>query len=490
MHVWLGQKLARMLKSIDGGLVLEPLLISSGGSPDARLLTRSASVLARQPAVAGPTASTTTITGAAAGAAGEAAAGPPQTVAPAAPAPGSPPLKVHLFPTFATQAEGSGSSALWTAHIHGWIFDPAPEVATNPEARWSAHRLSRELACRALGLRDLGMEGDVEGEGPRRVFRRRRKWLFRRTVAGRRVTLRLGNSTLVDVECDQMGHFKATRQLSEDELFDPAALDERDRDGAGTTGDAGYDAGRAATVEVVATGAPGRRGGASSWVLGDRQPPPMQQRCDDARITARVGSCLLVPGEGLSIISDIDDTIKITDVVNKRELIRNTFLREFTAVPGMAEVYRRWAADHAAVFHFVSASPWQLQPEIEAFTAAAGFPPATFHMKTLRLNSLPGSGQSLLNLFEKGTSYKPRHIDGIITKFPRRRFWLVGDSGEKDPETYGSIARQFQGQVDRILIRKVPGAANTAERFAAAFEGLPADRVVLFDDGADLAALS
>lgn len=46
----------------------------------------------------------------------------------------------------------------------------------------------------------------------------------------------------------------------------------------------------------------------------------------------------------------------------------------------------------------IASSPWQLQPEIEAFTAAAGFPPATFHMKTVRLTSLPGSGRSLLNV--------------------------------------------------------------------------------------------
>ena len=90
-------------------------------------------------------------------------------------------------------------------------------------------------------------------------------------------------------------------------------------------------------------------------------------------VPARSGSCLLVPHDGLSIISDIDDTIKvnqlpitllhtalfsqlcshsmqlvltrqrrstqITDVLSKRELIRNTFLREFTPVPGMAGVY-------------------------------------------------------------------------------------------------------------------------------------------------------
>ena len=198
-HCWVSRmlsgraRLGNMLHSVDG-LMLEPLCISGGGSPDARLLARSFSARAgtghiQHDAELEPE---------------------PEGCA----APNRSQLKVHLFPTFATRAEGSD---FWTAHIHGWIFDPAPEVATNPEARWYAHRISRNLACRALGLKELGMEGDVEGEGPRRIFRRRRKWLFRRTVAGRRVTLRVGN-TEVNVDCDPMGHFKATQQLTHDEI--------------------------------------------------------------------------------------------------------------------------------------------------------------------------------------------------------------------------------------------------------------------------------
>jgi phosphatidate phosphatase APP1 len=35
-----------------------------------------------------------------------------------------------------------------------------------------------------------------------------------------------------------------------------------------------------------------------------------------------------------SIISDIDDTIKISDVPNKKQLIVKTFKKDFKAVPG------------------------------------------------------------------------------------------------------------------------------------------------------------
>ena len=53
----------------------------------------------------------------------------------------------------------------------------------------------------------------------------------------------------------------------------------------------------------------------------------------------------LVPddGEGFSVISDIDDTIKVTEVLDKRAVVENTLFKAFRPVEGMAEIYRRWA---------------------------------------------------------------------------------------------------------------------------------------------------
>ena len=49
----------------------------------------------------------------------------------------------------------------------------------------------------------------------------------------------------------------------------------------------------------------------------------------------------LLDTNGLSVISDIDDTIKETNVTQKRQLLRNTSLREFRAIDGMADFYAR-----------------------------------------------------------------------------------------------------------------------------------------------------
>lgn len=79
-----------------------------------------------------------------------------------------------------------------------------------------------------------------------------------------------------------------------------------------------------------------------------------------------VGATYLLPATGLSIISDIDDTVKLSNVLDKRKLLRNTFLEEFHVVPGMPELYRNWSDTFDASFHFVSASPWQVSPRLNS----------------------------------------------------------------------------------------------------------------------------
>ena len=69
---------------------------------------------------------------------------------------------------------------------------------------------------------------------------------------------------------------------------------------------------------------------------------------------ARKLAQLLEP-EGVSIISDVDDTIKHSNVPDRRDLFRNTFVREFVPVPGMPELYQACAARGAA---FRDLDPW------------------------------------------------------------------------------------------------------------------------------------
>lgn len=62
---------------------------------------------------------------------------------------------------------------------------------------------------------------------------------------------------------------------------------------------------------------------------------------------------------GISVISDIDDTVKISNVLCKRLLLKHTFYSYFKPVEGMSDLYQKWS-EQKCQFHYVSASPWQL----------------------------------------------------------------------------------------------------------------------------------
>ena len=171
---------------------------------------------------------------------------------------------------------------------------------------------------------------------------------------------------------------------------------------------------------------------------------------------------------GLSVISDIDDTIKISEVRDRHAMLRNTFLREFIPVPGMAEFYQTLARSNHAQFHYVSASPCQLHQPLAEFAEAHGFPRGTFALKEFRWKN-----RTFLSLFNSPEKYKPTVIEPLLKQFPQRRFVLIGDSGERDPEVYAALARKYPQQIERIYIRDVTKEPASARRYEATFRGLP-----------------
>jgi len=190
----------------------------------------------------------------------------------------------------------------------------------------------------------------------------------------------------------------------------------------------------------------------------------------------------LVEPDGFTIISDVDDTIKISEVRNKPRLLQRTFAMEFEAVPGMAKVYDRWLGRDAHL-HFVSSSPWQLFVPLAELVKGAGFPPATFSLKQVRPKDVKTTIDALL---ADPLLTKPPAIRAVLDRFPKRRVIMVGDSGEKDPEIYGIIARERPAQIDRIYIRDVTGDAAEGDRFKAAFESIAREKWLIFKDAESL----
>jgi len=179
------------------------------------------------------------------------------------------------------------------------------------------------------------------------------------------------------------------------------------------------------------------------------------------------GQIQLIPSNGISIISDIDDTIKITGIPSgEKVVLRNTFFKPFEATPCMAQFYRTFAKNTA--FHYVSGGPWQLYTPVSnfIFSREAGFPYGSVHMKNVRTNLLESTTyEDFLKLTgiegSATVAQKNEQIKILLQHFPARQFILIGDSGEHDPEIFLGIRQHYPGRIKAIYIRDVTNAAQT-----------------------------
>lgn len=200
-------------------------------------------------------------------------------------------------------------------------------------------------------------------------------------------------------------------------------------------------------------------------------------------LPAAEGRVQLLSEGGLSVITDIDDTIKLSAVHCKRTLLANTFLRDFVPIDGMPRLYRSWA-DQGATFHYVSSSPWQLFQPLSEFCTSATFPDGTFHLRPFRIRD-----QMLARLFLFRRRGKGSVIQSIVKRFPNRRFVLVGDSGEKDPEIYAKVAQRFPERVSSIFIRNLAERPFERRRQEKIFRRVRPDLCKIFEDVDELPRL-
>jgi phosphatidate phosphatase APP1 len=173
-------------------------------------------------------------------------------------------------------------------------------------------------------------------------------------------------------------------------------------------------------------------------------------------------------------------------VLDRKEMLKNTFVRPFAAVAGMPELYRSWKGTFGdrMQFHVVSAGPWQLHEPLRQFTQEAGFPAFTWQMRSVDINAT-----NLRELTAKPYAFKVPAIEKLMGLFPKRHLVCVGDSGEADPEVYSKILSEFPDRVDAVFIRDVTGQSQGDVRYRELFADAAATKFRLFRDPKDLPAL-
>ena len=223
------------------------------------------------------------------------------------------------------------------------------------------------------------------------------------------------------------------------------------------------------------------------WSLTYNQPLPLAPGWHEIvtapSASSPAGLLVLDPAAPFGIISDIDDTVVISGVLDKRVLLKNSLSvppEQRIPVAGLAEHYQRLLqrnpAPAAAPVFYVSASPKQLTDNLRAFLRHHGFPRGVLSLKEISDNS----NDSLVSSDQK--AYKLRTLEAIFQACPKTRFFLFGDDGEHDPEIYAALREKFSNQIEGIWIRRVttdperarfPGQADLAELLAGTPPAVP-----------------
>jgi phosphatidate phosphatase APP1 len=180
--------------------------------------------------------------------------------------------------------------------------------------------------------------------------------------------------------------------------------------------------------------------------------PQAKQGC------VRVVAEMLVPRSQaqFGVISDIDDTIVHTSATDLLRMIRLAYLGNAQTrlpVPGIPALYQALQAGgngqcENPIF-YVSSSAWNMYDIFEEFMDAQGLPAGPLTLCALDL--------SLPKLFSFNHSdHKRDEIDPILEKYPNLPFILIGDSGQKDPEIYAEVVRDYPNRIACIYIRNIP----------------------------------
>ena len=195
---------------------------------------------------------------------------------------------------------------------------------------------------------------------------------------------------------------------------------------------------------------------------------------------AGTGFALVPPASaGFGVISDLDDTVIRTDATSIVRMARSTLFgnaRTRLPFPGVAAFYAALqggagGASGNPIF-YVSSSPWHLHDFLVEFLEVQRIP-----LGPLLLRDWGSSRTSLLPLGHR--EHKRAAISRVLETFPGLQFILIGDSGQKDPEIYREVMRDFPGRILAAYIRNV---TPEPER-SAALQALAAEVVA---DGGSL----
>jgi phosphatidate phosphatase APP1 len=195
------------------------------------------------------------------------------------------------------------------------------------------------------------------------------------------------------------------------------------------------------------------------------------------------GQIIVPPTDAqFGVISDLDDTVVKTDVLNLFKMLRNTILHNaYTRLPfeGVAAFYRalqRGTTDTINPIFYVSSSPYNLYDVIVEFYRIQDIPLGPVFLRDI------GFTEHAMGGLDHST-HKLTLIQNLLDRYPSLPFILIGDSGQEDAPIYQTIVERNPGRIRAIYIRDVnkPGRAEVVRQVADDLQKHDVD-VLLVDD--------
>lgn len=129
----------------------------------------------------------------------------------------------------------------------------------------------------------------------------------------------------------------------------------------------------------------------------------------------------LVPPTGLTIISDIDDILRVTKIYEPTEGLLNSFARPFTQWMNMPDIYANWSRSIPNMhFHYLTTTPERVTRNYMDFIYKT-YPGGSFDDRPLNFSDVSAT-----------LSIRKFLLDKIFLTYPQRKFILVADTSNSD----------------------------------------------------------
>lgn len=151
----------------------------------------------------------------------------------------------------------------------------------------------------------------------------------------------------------------------------------------------------------------------------------------------------LVPPSGITVISDIDDILRVTKIYKPKEGLLNSFARAFTPWMNMPSIYANWSRSVPDIhFHYLTTTPEQVTRNYMDFIYKT-YPGGSFDTRPLNFSDVDAT-LSIRNFL----------LRKIFATYPERKFVLVADTSNSDVmKDYPQLAVDFPSQVQCIFLR-------------------------------------